>query len=90
MGSMTIEQTPQGPQLTIRGLVAALDGLPGGVLIKMTGFGQRVAIRLAKDSQQAKLMACFAWTSRFNATTASFPSVTVKQRRGRQVWGVHR
>lgn len=40
---MTIEQTPQGPQLTIRGLVAALDGLPGGVLIKMAGFGNGIA-----------------------------------------------
>lgn len=38
MGSMTI-QTPQGPQLTIGGLIAALDELPGGILIHLAGFG---------------------------------------------------
>lgn len=35
---MTI-QTPQGPQLTIGGLIAALDELPGGILIRIAGFG---------------------------------------------------
>jgi DNA polymerase V len=41
-------------------------------------YAQRASIRLAKDSQQAKLMTCFAGTSHFNQTAASFPSVTVK------------
>ncbi|HEX9086129.1 MAG TPA: Y-family DNA polymerase [Arthrobacter sp.] len=44
----------------------------------MAIYAQRAAIRLAKDSQQAKLMTCFAGTSHFNASAASFPSVTVK------------
>lgn len=35
---MTIP-TPQGPQLTIAGLLTALDEVPGGILIQMTGFG---------------------------------------------------
>jgi len=35
---MTIS-TPQGPQLTIAGLITVLDRLPGGILIHMTGFG---------------------------------------------------
>lgn len=39
MSSMTLELTPQGTQLTIGGLVAALDELPGGILIQAAGFG---------------------------------------------------
>jgi len=38
MSPMTIS-TPQGPQLTIAGLITVLDRLPGGILIHMTGFG---------------------------------------------------
>lgn len=44
----------------------------------MAIYAQRAAIRMAKDQQQAKLMTCFAGTSHFNATAASFPSATVK------------
>jgi DNA polymerase V len=44
----------------------------------MAIYAQRASIRLAKDNQQAKLMTCFAGTSHFNQTAASFPSVTVK------------
>lgn len=36
--AMTIE-TPQGPQLTIGRLIAALDELPGSILIHMAGVG---------------------------------------------------
>ena len=39
MGSMTPELAPQGPQLTIGQLVAALNELPGGILIQAAGFG---------------------------------------------------
>ncbi|HEX9087732.1 MAG TPA: hypothetical protein VF867_09420, partial [Arthrobacter sp.] len=35
---MTIS-TPQGPQLTIGGLIAVLDEVPGGLLIHLSGFG---------------------------------------------------
>lgn len=44
----------------------------------MAIYAQQAAIRLAKDSQQAKIMTCFAGTSHFNPTAASFPSATVK------------
>jgi len=44
----------------------------------MAIYAQRAAIRLAKDNQQAKLMTCFAGTSHFNQSAASFPSATVK------------
>lgn len=44
----------------------------------MAIYAQQAAIRLAKDSQQTKLMTCFAGTSHFNPTAASFPSATVK------------
>lgn len=44
----------------------------------MAIYAQRAAIQLAKDNQQAKLMSCFAGTSHFNQSAASFPSVTVK------------
>jgi DNA polymerase V len=44
----------------------------------MAIYAKRASNRLAKDSQQAKLMTCFAGTSHFNQTAASFPSVTVK------------
>ncbi|MDJ0354473.1 DUF4113 domain-containing protein [Pseudarthrobacter sp. PH31-O2] len=44
----------------------------------MAIYAQRAAIRLAKDNQQAKLMSCFAGTSHFNQSAASFPSVTLK------------
>lgn len=44
----------------------------------MSIYAQKAAIRLAKDHQQARLMTCFAGTSHFNQTAASFPSATVK------------
>jgi DNA polymerase V len=44
----------------------------------MAIYAQRAAIRLAKEGQQAKLMSCFAGTSHFNPSAASFPSATVK------------
>ncbi|ACL42272.1 DNA-directed DNA polymerase (plasmid) [Pseudarthrobacter chlorophenolicus A6] len=44
----------------------------------MAIYAQQAAIRLAKDHQQTKLMSCFAGTSHFNQTAASFPSATVK------------
>jgi DNA polymerase V len=44
----------------------------------MAIYAQRAAIRLANDGQQAKLMTCFAGTSHFSQSAASFPSVTLK------------
>lgn len=44
----------------------------------MAIYAQQAAIRLAKDHQQAKIMACFAGTSYFNEKFSSFPSATVK------------
>jgi DNA polymerase V len=44
----------------------------------MAIYAKRASTRLVKDSQQAKLMTCFAETSHFNQTAASFPPVTVK------------
>ncbi|QOT19610.1 Y-family DNA polymerase [Paenarthrobacter sp. YJN-5] len=44
----------------------------------MAIYAQRAAIRLAKENQQARIMTCFAGTSHFNPTAASFPSATVK------------
>jgi DNA polymerase V len=44
----------------------------------MAIYAKRASIRLANDSQQAKLMTCFAGTSHFNQTAASFPPVTLK------------
>jgi hypothetical protein len=54
MISMTI-QTPQGPQLTIAGLVAALDALPGGILVKLAGFGSDIApMELQRHNQNTQ------------------------------------
>ncbi len=36
---MTLEQTPLGPQLTIGGLLAALDELQGSIPVHVAGFG---------------------------------------------------
>jgi DNA polymerase V len=44
----------------------------------MAIYAQQAAIRLAKDSQQTRLMTCFAGTSHFNERFSSFPSATVK------------
>lgn len=39
MSSMTIEQTPQGPQLTIAGLIAQLEAFPADRAVLLAGFG---------------------------------------------------
>lgn len=78
--SMTLEQTPHGPQLSIGQLIVALDALPGGILIKLAGFGADIVpMELMRHRPYAKGVAMIARYERMSWMTVDRFKVVLTQ-----------